>query len=156
MEKQMKVAEIARIAMTIEEKGSNFYSALAVKTEDERAKQVFIKLAEEEKEHRRVFERILTTYEGGELLDEEATGYLSAVLKGNVFPGPSNLKKYIEGISTVKDALAIGIQAEKDAILLYHELMVRTKSEKARKMLHDLLEEEKMHLIELRDYYEEL
>lgn len=156
MEKTMKIAEIARIAMTIEEKGSNFYTALAGKTEDERAKQVFLKLAEEEKEHRRVFEKILSTYEGDEVLEQEASGYLTAVLKGSVFPGSSTLKRFVEEISTVKDALAIGIQAEKDAILLYHELMVRTKSEKARKMLYDLLEEEKMHLIELRNYFEEL
>lgn len=156
MEKQLKTAEIARIAMTIEEKGSNFYSALAGQVEDERAKQVFKKLAEEEKEHRRVFEKIHTTYDSEELLDPEASAYLTAVIKGNVFPGASTLKNFVEGIRTVKDALAIGVQAEKDAILLYHELITRTKSEKARKMLYDLLEEEKMHLTELRNYFEEL
>lgn len=156
MEKQMKITDIARIAMIIEEKGSNFYTALAGKMQDERAKQIFRKLAEEEKEHRRVFEKIHSSYEGDEVLDPEATGYLDAVLKGSVFPGPSSLKKFVEEIRTVKDALSIGVQAEKDAILLYHELIVRTQSEKARKMLGDLLEEEKMHLVELRNYLEEL
>lgn len=156
MEKQIKTTDIAMIAMGIEEKGSRFYAALAGRIRDERAKQIFKKLSEEEKEHRRVFEKIRSTYEGNEMLGPEAAGYLEAVLKGSVFPGSSSLDKFVEEIRTVKDALSIGIQAEKDAILLYHELIVRTQSEEARKMLGDLLEEEKMHLVELRGYFEEL
>lgn len=152
----MKITDIARAAMSIEDKGSHFYSALAARTDDERAKQVFLKLAEEEKEHRRVFEKMLSLYEGDEVLDEGVAGYLNAVLKGSVFPGPATLQRFLEEIKSVKDALSIGIQAEKDAILLYNELMTRTSSEKARKMLGHLLEEEKMHLIDLRNYYEEL
>jgi len=152
----MKIAEIARAAMAIEEKGANFYTALAGRTAEEGARQIFLRLAEEEKEHRRVFEKILTAVGSDEVLDRETSEYLSSVLKGNVFPGASTLGKFVGEIRTVKDALAVGIQAEKDAILLYHELMVRTKSEQARKMLYGLLEEEKRHLIELRNYYEEL
>jgi len=52
--------------------------------------------------------------------------------------------------------VAIGIQAEKDAILIFHELTTRTRSEKIKKILYDLLEEEKIHLVELRGYLEEL
>lgn len=156
MEKQLKITDIARIAMSIEEKGSHFYSALASRTDDPRARQVFLKLAEEEKEHRRVFEKILSLFEGDEVLEKDVSTYLDAVLKGNVFPGPATLKSFVEEIKSVKDALAIGIQAEKDAILLYHELLVRTGSEKAAKMLRELLEEEKIHLIELRNYFEEI
>ena len=49
------------------------------------------------------------------------------------------------------DALAIGIQAEKDSILLYHEIYKQVKSQVAKSMLSILLEEEKMHLVSLRE-----
>lgn len=142
--------------MGIEEKGSHFYSALASVTVDEKARQVFLKLAEEEKEHRRLFERLLLLSQEDEYLDEDVSSYLGAIIKGNVFPGPSTLKAFVDEIKSVKDALAIGIQAEKDAILLYSQLLTRIKSENAAKLLHELLNEEETHLVELRDYLEDL
>lgn len=46
--------------------------------------------------------------------------------------------------------------AEKDSILLYHELLQRARDSRVKDMLSKLLEEEKMHLVELREQYEEM
>lgn len=156
MKDRAKISDIVRAAMGIEEKGSHFYAALASITEDEKARQVFYKLAEEEKEHRRLFERLLSLPQEDEYLNEEVSSYLGAIIKGNVFPGPSTLKAFVDDIKSVRDALAIGIQAEKDAILLYSELLGMIKSDNASKLLYELLNEEKNHLVELRNYLEEL
>nr|WP_269438228.1 ferritin family protein [Phosphitispora fastidiosa] len=45
---------------------------------------------------------------------------------------------------------------EKDAILFYQELYNSTGSEKVRDTLSKLLEQEKMHLVELRDSMDEM
>lgn len=151
-----RISEIVRAAMRIEEKGARFYSVMAGRTESERIRQIFLKLADEEKEHFKVFQKLLTSYDDSELLDSEASDYLNAVLQENIFPVDMDAGQSYGKVETVKDALAIGVQAEKDAILAYHELLARTSSESGRKLLYGLIEEEKMHLIELRSYYEEI
>lgn len=151
-----RIREIAMVAMRIEEKGARFYSAMAGMTEEERVRQIFLKLADEEKEHIRVFQKLLASYDDDEFLDPEASDYLDAVMQENIFPVDMEPGQSEQKIKTVKDALAIGVQAEKDAILAYHELLSRTRSDSGRKLLYGLIEEEKMHLVELRSYYEEL
>lgn len=153
MNKKIKLADIARMALVMEEKGHKFYSTLAGRVNDEKQKQVLMKLAEDEKEHRKLFEKIITGYSDEEQLDEEASSYLKSLQKDNIFPDLTGAE---DSLYSIKDVIAIGIQAEKDAILIFHELTTRTRSEKIRKILYDLLEEEKMHLVELRDYLEEL
>lgn len=156
MNKQIKLVDIAKIALSMEEKGHKFYTALAGKVNDERQKQVLLKLAEDEKEHRKLFEKIITGYSDDETLDEETSSYLNSIQKNNIFPDLTGTEDYAGDLHSLKDVIAIGIQAEKDAILIFHELTTRTRSEKIRKILYNLLEEEKMHLVELRDYLEEL
>lgn len=153
MNKKVKLADIARMALVMEEKGHKFYSTLAGRVNDEKQKQVLMKLAEDEKEHRKLFEKIITGYSDEEELDEEASSYLKSLQKDNIFPDLTGAE---DNLYSINDVIAIGIQAEKDAILIFHELTTRTRSEKIRKILYGLLEEEKMHLVELRDYLEEL
>ncbi|MDD4237497.1 MAG: ferritin family protein [Desulfotomaculaceae bacterium] len=151
-----RISEIVRVAMRIEEKGARFYSAMSGRTEDERARQIFLKLADEEKEHVKVFQKLLGSYADDEFLEPEVSDYLNAVLQENIFPVDGEPGQADRKVGNMKDALAIGVQAEKDAILAYHELLSRIRSESGRKLLYGLIEEEKMHLIELRSYYEEI
>lgn len=156
MNKQIKLSDIARIALSMEEKGYKFYSTLAERVNDVRQKQMLIKLAEDEKEHRKLFEKIIMGYSDDETLDVESSSYLRSIQKDSVFPELTGVEDFAGGLHSLKDVVALGIQAEKDAILIFHELTTRTRSEKIKKILYDLLEEEKMHLVELRNYLEEL
>lgn len=156
MNKLIKLVDIAKIALSMEERGYRFYSTLAEKVNDIGQKQMIMKLAEDEKEHRKLFEKIIMDYSDDETLDEETSSYLMSIQKDSVFPEPAGVEDLASGLHSLKDVVALGIQAEKDAILIFHELTTRTRSEKTRKILYDLLEEEKMHLVELRSYLEEL
>lgn len=156
MDKQIKLVDIARIALSMEEKGYKFYSTLAGRVNGERQKQMLIKLAEDEKEHRKLFEKIIMGYNDDETLDAETSSYLRSIQKDSVFPELAGVEDFAGGLHSLKDVVAIGIQAEKDAILIFNELTKRTSSEKIKKILYDLLEEEKMHLVELRNFLEEL
>lgn len=60
------------------------------------------------------------------------------------------------GVKTPAEALALGILAEKDSILLCQGIYNQANSQVVREMMSRLLEEEKMHLVELRDQMEEI
>jgi len=49
------------------------------------------------------------------------------------------------------DVLRLGMQIEKDSILLYAQLSTVSKLEEARETFQRLVEEEKKHLIELQE-----
>jgi rubrerythrin len=82
MNKQIKLIDIARMALAMEEKGHKFYSTLAGRVTDERQKQVLMKLAEDKK----LFEKIITGYSDDETLDEETSSYLNSIQKHSIFP----------------------------------------------------------------------
>lgn len=147
---------IALMAVKIEEKGVHFYSSVAKQMENPEAREMFEKLAEEEREHRKIFLNLAEQLEGhGRVLGQEEAQYLRALVSSNVFPDIDGDGSAISKIKEPKEALAIGIQAEKDAILFYHEMYQQIKSDKARQVLNELLEAEKMHLIEMREQMEE-
>lgn len=153
MEK-LTVAEVAKMAVTMEEKGREFYEWAAGQFQEDSIKQVFIRLAEEEKEHSRIFKKLMDLPEAGETTDPQKTRYIKMLAQaGDIFPHRSEI---YDSVKTPVDALAYGIQAEKDAILLYQELYNGAVSEVVKSAISRLLEEEKMHLVELRESFDEL
>lgn len=155
MGKKTKLVDILKMALLLEERGFNFYTNLAGLVRDERVKQLALKLAGDEKEHQQVFNKIINEYQGDETLEQEELTYLNAIGRDDIFPDFSGLKELLEKIDSYRDVLNIGIQAEKDSILLYHELTVCIRSQEIKRTIYKLLEEEKMHLVELRNYLEE-
>ncbi len=151
----MIFTDIAKTARSMEVQGYQFYINLAAAVEEEKTKTLAMRLAEEEKEHIKVFDKIISAYSGDEKFDQGTSDYMASIGMGGIFPEPDQIKKMAGEIQSLRDVLAIGIQAEKDAILLYHELLERTGSEQSRKMIYKILEEEKMHLVELRNLSEE-
>ena len=53
-------------------------------------------------------------------------------------------------IKDTTDVLAIGIQAEKDSILFYTEMIINARYIEAKDAFRRLLKEEKKHLIDLQ------
>ncbi|KKM11939.1 hypothetical protein SY88_05980 [Clostridiales bacterium PH28_bin88] len=134
--------------------GSEFYTRLANLADNEETRTVLFRLAEEEREHMAAFQKMLDAPgEKTELYDGDALRYLLALLPGDVFAFSRDDDLTAKN---VKDALAVGIQAEKDSILLYQELYDLVRSPEVRRTLGRLLQAEKMHLVELRAQMEEL
>lgn len=139
--------DIAEMAVAIEERGVAFYNKAADNFKDWKISRIFIKLAEEEKEHARIFRRLFAGLkEGDGVINPAAVKFIRSI-HGDKMP---------VDVGTPQEALAKGIQAEKDSILFYQEIYDHTESEEARVVLNKLLEEEKMHLVDLRSYLEEL
>jgi len=159
---QVSFHNILNIALTNETLGAKFYATIAANTEDEGARNIFNKLAEEEKKHRHLFQELIEKYKDkadNNPLPSNKSAYFKFLAENNIFATIIEaFKKHDRDFSDIapKDALSVGIQAEKDSILLYQELFANTTDEALREAISNLLEEEKMHLLELRQQLEEM
>jgi rubrerythrin len=152
---ELTVADVTKMALTMEEKGENLYSWAARKFDTDEVVVMFKRLAAEEKEHAMVFKRLLELPDAHETISADSNRYLMMLAGvGDIFPSHREINE--QQVKTPTDALAMGIQAEKDSILFYQEMYNHTKSTEVKQALSKLLEEEKMHLLELRDSMEEL
>lgn len=143
--------EALRIAINMEKEGKVFYTALAENAKDSGVKEIFAKLAQDEEDHMDTFQRIYDSlpspqeqiYAGEDYTADE---YLKHLVDTGVFTRKDSAKVLALQIKSDVDALKIGIQAEKDAILYYREVIQHTKNDDGRKAFEQLLNEEKTHL----------
>ncbi|MHB9093069.1 MAG: ferritin-like domain-containing protein [Eubacteriales bacterium] len=115
----LTVGDVTRMALSMEERGFSFYNWAAQQFHNEDVTNMFIRLAQEEKEHAMVFKRLMDLPDTGEEVSADTGRYLRILAEsGVVFPDHQDISH--ETVKTPADALAVGIQAEKDSILFYH------------------------------------
>ena len=144
-------AEALKIAMNIEEEGLEFYSILMKGARDDKARDIFSKLASAEKKHFALFQEMYSKItspsnpvQGCE--DYTVDLYLKDLIETGVFTKKGEARRLATEIKTDIDALKIGIQAEKDSILYYTEAVKNTRHEGGKKAFEQLTDEEKKHL----------
>lgn len=148
--------EVAQMAISIEERGVRFYTGVAEMFDREEVKLAFYKLAEEEKDHARTFRKLFASLEPNNAFEDVKTiEYLRTIVNSTLFSQEQE-EAILSSIKSPLDALSLGIQAEKDAILFYQEIYDKTNSAKVKEVLSKLLEEEKLHLVDLRNYMDEM
>ncbi|TCO77984.1 ferritin family protein [Marinisporobacter balticus] len=156
--------EILKIAKGTEEAGYTFYKKAAEKFNDEDIKKMFEYLAAEEMDHvktfQRIYDQVAEKLAGKDLeeylYDETTSAYLRAISETAVFNTNGLTNHKIDQTHSVKDALLIGLQAEKDAILFYEAVSKNTKLEMTRKVLDRLIKEEMKHLHKFKSLLDEL
>ncbi len=144
--------EMLDIAVGIEKNGQAFYKSLADRAYTESARSMYQFLADAEKHHEAIFERMRR--EGIKItLPESYQGeyqtYLKSLIDTLVFQNSRDVKTSRKGGSEI-DALTTGIQAEKDSILFYSE-MLNLSRETDRATLDGIIKEEKSHLRQLSE-----
>ncbi|GAB6179534.1 hypothetical protein JCM14036_08530 [Desulfotomaculum defluvii] len=151
----LNLSTIFDLAVQNSEKGVSYYRKMQELAEDNIAKQVFHRLAEEEDEERRALIKVAQAeVEKGEInLDEQTYCYLCAL--GDELNFPYDQTQEFKAV-TPREAFEIGIEAKKDGMLLYHEFLKRCVSKEAKNILMHLIENEQRHLLELRDYMYEI
>ena len=147
-----------RIAMEIEDRGREFYRQAyewAVKPEH---KELFMFLMTEEKHHYATFAKLFETIQarkeaqsGDYLFDADTSRYLTVLAEGHIFPPAEKMHEKIAQLTTIEAILVTALQAEKDSVLFYDELAANAKFEDARKVFAALKEEEKKHILKLRE-----
>ena len=145
--------EAARIAQNMEKNGLAFYQRAAAKTADARVRDIFKNLIEDEKNHLATFEQLEATLEarrtaGHEFEDDAELGaYIDRLLQTQVFcekcAAPGMLDKAHDDCS----ALAVSLQAERDAIVFYQEMLDFVDSKEAKEAFEWILKEERQHLV---------
>ncbi len=148
----LTLRDIYLIAVSLEEKGAGLYSRLEEMAYGPGIADMFHRLAEEEKDHARQIVGFLEA--SGAITDHliklNTASYLQALQGHNLQTEAGPLPV------DAQQAILMGIQTEKDSILLYHELFDNIPPGEEREMVGRLLEMEKMHLVELRTYLEEM
>jgi len=144
--------ELLDIAVGIEKNGQAFYKSLADRASTESARSMYRFLADEEKHHEAVFERMRK--DGIKIMPPESyqgeyMTYLKSLVDSLVFQSPQSTRASRKAGSEI-EALITGIQAEKDSILFYGEMLNLSK-ETDRTTLENIIKEEKSHLQQLSE-----
>jgi rubrerythrin len=148
------ILEAVELAVGIEKEGVRFYALAADKADDPALKELFLDLKKKEHEHIVTFQGLyaeLAEKQGDAdaalyLLDPEVAAAFHAYVETAVFPVKGAAAKIIEACEAPDDILRLGMQAEKDSILYYHELLSHAPYPEAKDLIRKIIVEEGKHL----------
>ncbi|MFC2059033.1 ferritin family protein [Chloroflexota bacterium] len=150
--------ELINIAIGIERNGAAFYESLAKEGRDAKSRDTYEYLADMEREHIKIFSKMLDsmgTFNLPESYTEEYDLYLKSLVGSAIFTDDKVAREMAQKVADSAEAIQIGIVAEKDSILFYSE-MQHLVPERERKLVNNIIDEEKSHLRQLSDLKKEL
>jgi len=152
------ILEAVEVAVGIEEEGIRFYTLAAQKVEDPEMKRLFETLKEKEHEHIKTFRSFyadLAEKKGDPnaelyLFDPEIAANFRGYVETAVFPVPGAAASILRECEGPEDILRLGMQAEKDSMLYYHELLHHAPWPEAEELVKKIIAEEHRHFAILR------
>ena len=144
------------ISLFIEKEGLGFYEKAAKNTSEPRLRNMFLRLAEEEKDHIQILQtkiKFLKPAISNKGKDRrQIDDFINEELKGKVFPTfeTKMLQKYKNDVEVLK----YGIESEKRSINILSELLENEKKLDVKAIFSHLIVEEKKHLALLEDLKE--
>ncbi len=145
-------SDIFQFAIRMEENGEKFYQYAASITKDDKARDIFNHLAQEEVHHRKLFADMFSkidTIMPKESYPGEYMAYLQAYVDGKGVFTPVAAKE-VAGVSDVIAALDFAIQRELDSVLYYSE-MKKHVTASAQGLLEKVIDEERKHVVILSE-----
>ena len=139
-------SEVVTMAVQIEKNGLEFYSKMAKKAQTEKSEELFKFLAAEEVRHAATFKTMLNSLKQLELTaveEEEYNNYLGALTSSRVFNQDVNTDEMVKNLDDMA-AINMAMEAEKDSILFYYELMEQAMDED-KTAIEQVIKEEKSH-----------
>lgn len=148
----MGVSEVLQFAIKIEENGWEFYKKFAELADNEKIRQLFFLLSDDEIKHKEIFEGMLSeieTYESQEVYPPEYFSYLRAYADNIIFKKglDEQLKKNLDAVAIIDFAMRM----ELDSIAYYQE----TKNfvpEDQKNIIDKIIEEERKHFLKLASF----
>lgn len=152
-------SDIVEVAIRIEENGINFYKFAEQIARQQDAKDLFLKLAEAEAGHKRIFEKLfagMEKYNPPEQYAGEYSAYLRMYVDNNLIFTKEVMDKQLAKVTDTVGAFEFAMQRELDSILYYHEVknLVPAAQHEA---IEKIIEEERKHyttLLEMKKRYE--
>ena len=141
------------ISLFIEKEGLGFYEKAAKNVSDRRVKEMFLRLAEEEREHIQIlktklqFLKPVISSKGN--TTKKIDLFVKEKLEGKIFPASENnlVKKFKNDF----EALDYGIESEKRSIEFLNSLLLNEKKLDVKTVFAHLVVEEKKHLALLEE-----
>ena len=149
--------EAVKIAQNMERNGLEFYRRAAARTANPTVREVFLQLVEDEKDHLAAFEELEETLQarrtdGAAYTDDPEIGaYIDRLLQTQVFCEKCTVGGMLDQAKDDCAALTVSMQAERDAILFYQEMLDFVDSGEAKKAFEWILKEERRHLRTIGD-----
>ena len=146
----LKIADIVDIGIEKEKARQDFYHLVSQEFDDPEMKDLFTKLRDWEAAHVKRFQVIrgsLSELDSVESYPGELVSYIEALVEDKLYLDVAE-DSFAKHIKTPVDAIRYAIGFEKDAILLFMELLgyVQTGD---KEVILQLMEEERKHIIHL-------
>ncbi len=142
--------EALKIAREIELRGVDIYERALKIARNDRVKELLEQLHRDEIQHASLFGRLcdeaLEDEEAAEYYTPEASMFLAAFAAEIAFPG--GLMKLVgqNGLDDPRAVLEQAVDAEKNSILFYQEIIEASANERLKKYLGEIVREERGHL----------
>jgi len=158
MEKTFSATDIVEIAIEIEKNGRTFYTDFSKKLKEEKAKDFFLYMSEEEAEHEKKFKEILSSvmkHEPCESYPQDYFAYFNAIAQDCIFNDAQELKERFSRVESARGAIDFSIGIEKDSILIY-ESMKKMVPDKDKPLIEEIISQEKEHVLKLWNLRKEM
>lgn len=158
MAENFNIYEVKQIALNLENDGFAFYMAMSSHTGSLKAKAIFLKLANDEKEHIKwINEMDIEEINVGSDADiVMINDYINNVIKSGVFPNPEKSPEVMATILKDSDGIRIGMNAESKSVKFFDQLHKNVTDQKGRDILARLRDQEVIHYNLLKDFLAEV
>ncbi len=144
--------EIFEIAERIEKNGARFYRKAVENTSDDKAKKMFLELADMEDEHEKTFADMRKDLRSSEKQparfdpEDEAAAYLQAFADGHIFDVKADPCDMLTGSESVVEILKMAIGMEKDSVVFYLGVKEMVPAGAGRDKIDHIIGEERKHI----------
>ena len=146
------------ISLFIEKEGLGFYEKAAKNVFDPRVRGMFLRLAEEERDHIQTLQTkiqfLQPAISGKGKALSRADAFVNEELKGKIFPASE--AKTVQKYKSDFEALEYGIESEKRSINILSQLLENEKKLDVKTVFSHLIVEEKKHLALLEGLREKI
>jgi rubrerythrin len=151
-----EIVGIIKETIKLELDGQAFFEHVADATHNELGKKMFMKLANDEAKHLKVFSDIFT-----ELVGEDWKKHAGDMRKRGSAPMIDALAKKVksagkEGRASELEAISVGMELERNAIEFFCNAANKTTDSKARDVFNRIADEERLHFDLLQAQYDHL
>lgn len=146
--------EIAKMAVTIEQKGQKFYQQAARSAKTSSVKELFVYLAEEESKHEAIFTALMESLGTVELpawsSQEEYAQYIDALIESHTLFVGEGPEKLVADAADEREVIRLAMSFEKDTVLFFME-MENLVPDADKPAVHQCVEEERLHIRRLAE-----
>ena len=139
--------EIFQMAMEMEETGEVLYEAMAAAARNDAVSNLCRRLAGQEREHYKVFERMRRSLPTGRPARWEAVEFDQALINDRIVPDPGEALR-IASSGSLTETLELAIQLERDAVSFYSDMLKCVEAGDA-EAVGRIIDEERRHAEEL-------